>query len=237
VIEADRETRLAATFVALADALAPGRGVVDTMNLLVDAATSLTSVVAAGIVLADETGRLHLRASTSEAVDDVEAAQLSADDGPCLLAYRTGAVVEIPDIPATAQRWPAFAALAADKGFGAVCSTPLRLREHTLGAMNLFTGQPGTLPDADIVLAQAMADVATIGVVNDRAIATHATLAAQLQTALESRVLVEQAKGTLAERHGIPVEQAFSRLRSHARGAGRPIREVAARVLAHELDL
>lgn len=237
VTGADRESRLAAAFVALADTLAPGRGVVDTMQLLVEHSTSLTAVVEAGIVLADEAGQLHMVASTGKRVSDLEAHQLATSSGPCFVAFVTGKNVDIDNIKASRNRWPEFADLAAAKGFTAVHAIPLRLRDVTLGSLNLFSEEVGPLSDQDAVLAQAMVDVATIGIVQDRMHATHATVNDQLVTALDSRVRIEQAKGLLAQRHGITVEEAFALLRSHARRNGLKLHDVAADVMERRLEL
>jgi GAF domain-containing protein len=237
VTTADRESRLAAAFVALADTLAPGRGVLDTMQLLVEHSTSLTAVVEAGIVLADETGHLHMVASTGKRVSDIEALQLATGSGPCFVAFTTGANVDVDDIEASHDRWPEFAELAAAKGFKATHAIPLRLRDEVLGSLNLFSEKVGPLSDQDVVLAQAMADVATIGIVQDRMLASHATINDQLVTALDSRVRIEQAKGLLAHRHSITVEDAFTLLRSHARRNGLKLQEVAVDVVERRLEL
>lgn len=233
----DRESRLAAAFVALADTLAPGRGIVDTLQLLVESSTSLTAVVEAGIVLADSSGKLHMAATTGKRVSDIEITQLATSSGPCYVAFTTGVNVEVADILASRDRWPEFADLAVAKGFRSMHAIPLRLRDVTLGSLNLFSEQLGRLSDQDAVLAQAMADVATIGIVQDRMLTSHATINDQLLTALDSRVRIEQAKGLLAHRHDISVEEAFTLLRSHARRNGLKLNDVAVDVVERRLDL
>lgn len=233
----DRESRLAAAFVALADTLAPGRGVVDTLQLLVESSTSLTAVVEAGIVLADSSGKLHMAATTGKRVSDIEIMQLATSSGPCFVAFTTGVNVEVDDILASRDRWPEFADLALAKGFRSMHAIPLRLRDVTLGSLNLFSEQLGPLSDQDAVLAQAMADVATIGIVQDRMLTSHATINDQLLTALDSRVRIEQAKGVLAHRHDISVEDAFTLLRAHARRNGLKLNDVAVEVVERRLDL
>ncbi len=228
---------MAAAFVALADTLAPGRDILDRMQLLVEHSTALTSVVEAGIVLADSNGELHMVASTGKRVTDLEVLQLSTSSGPCFVAYTTGRSVDVDDIAASRDRWPEFADLAASKGFAAMQALPLRLRDTTLGSLNLFSEKLGGLSDQDAVLAQAMADVATIGIVQDRTITLHATINDQLSAALDSRVRIEQAKGLLAHRHGVTVEEAFVLLRAHARRNGLKLHDVADDVVERRLEL
>ncbi|MBU1589059.1 MAG: GAF and ANTAR domain-containing protein [Actinobacteria bacterium] len=233
----DRESRLAAAFVALADTLAPGRGILDTLQLLVENSTSLTAVVEAGIVLADADGTLHMAATTGKRVSDIELMQLATSSGPCFVAFTTGTNVEVDDIAASRDRWPEFADLAVAKGFRSMHAIPLRLRDQTLGSLNLFSESLGPLSDQDAVLAQAMADVATIGIVQDRMLTSHATINDQLLTALDSRVRIEQAKGLLAHRHDISVEEAFTLLRAHARRHRLKLNDVALDVVERRLDL
>ncbi len=233
----DRESRLAAAFVALADTLAPGRGILDTLQLLVENSTSLTAVVEAGIVLADADGTLHMAATTGKRVSDIELMQLATSSGPCFVAFTTGTNVEVDDIAASRDRWPEFADLAVAKGFRSMHAIPLRLRDQTLGSLNLFSESLGPLSDQDAVLAQAMADVATIGIVQDRMLTSHATINDQLLTALDSRVRIEQAKGLLAHRHDISVEEAFTLLRAHARRNRLKLNDVALDVVERRLDL
>ena len=233
----ERESRLAAAFVALADTLAPGRGIMDTLQLLVEHSTSLTAVVEAGIVLADSTGKLHMAATTGKRVSDIEIMQLASASGPCFVAFTTGASVEVDDIEASRERWPGFADLALAKGFRSMHAIPLRLRDVVLGSLNLFSESPGPLSDQDAVLAQAMADVATIGIVQDRMLTSHATVNDQLLTALDSRVRIEQAKGLLAHQHDITVEEGFTLLRSHARRHGLKLNDVALDVVERRLKL
>lgn len=233
----DRESRLAAAFVALADTLAPGRGILDTLQLLVENSTSLTAVVEAGIVLADADGTLHMAATTGKRVSDIELMQLASSSGPCFVAFTSGTNVEVDDIVASRDRWPEFADLAVAKGFRSMHAIPLRLRDQTLGSLNLFSESLGPLSDQDAVLAQAMADVATIGIVQDRMLTSHATINDQLLTALDSRVRIEQAKGLLAHRHDISVEEAFTLLRAHARRHRLKLNDVALDVVERRLDL
>ncbi|MBO0985228.1 GAF and ANTAR domain-containing protein [Rathayibacter sp. SD072] len=222
----DREARLADVFVALADALRPEHDVIDTLDTLVQAATRFTAAADAGIVLADADGVLHVMASTSERAAELEEEQLGTTEGPCLEAFHGGAVVESADLAAT-DRWPDFSRTALERGFRAVHATPLRHRDRTLGAINLFTREPGPFSDNDIAVVQALADVATLGLVFSETLREQNDIAAQLQRALDSRVVIEQAKGVLAERQNISVDKAFTLLRAHARRTGAKLRDVA----------
>lgn len=227
----DREARLADVFVALADALRPEHDVIDTMDTLVDAATRFTAAVDAGIVLADGEGALHVMASTSERAAEIEEEQLGAHEGPCLEAFHSGAVVELADLQQS-ERWPDFTRTALDRGFRAVHATPLRHRDRTLGAINVFATEPGPFSDNDVAVLQALADVATLGIVFSETLREQNDLTAQLQHALDSRVVIEQAKGVLAERQNISIDHAFTLLRSHARRTGARLRDVANGVVA-----
>jgi GAF domain-containing protein len=226
-----RDTELADVFVALADSLRPEWDVIDVMDRLVHAATSFTSAVDAGIVLADPSGVLHVLASTSERTTEVEEDQLGIQEGPCLEAFHSGEPVELADLT-TADRWPAFTRIALDRGFRSVHATPLRLRERTLGAVNLFSDRPGPLSDRETSIVQALTDIATIGLVHSETLKGQADLTARLQHALDSRVLIEQAKGVLAERHALSIDVAFTLLRKHARRTGTRLHDVAHRVVS-----
>ena len=226
----DRDVRLAEVFVALAEALRPEHDVIDTMDTVVQASTQFTSAVDAGIVLADQDGRLHVLASTSERAADVEEEQLGVAEGPCLEAYATGEPVDLPDL-ADAEGWPTFTRVALASGFRSAHATPMRLGDRILGALNLFSDRPGPLGAQDIALVQAFTDVATLALVHSGNLRQQTDLAAQLQHALDSRVLIEQAKGVLAERHGISIDRAFALLRRQARAHSARLHDVAHRVV------
>ncbi|WP_291039880.1 GAF and ANTAR domain-containing protein [Herbiconiux sp.] len=231
------ETAFAEAIVELADTLRPEHDVIDTMDRLVAAATAVTPAVDAGIVLADAQGALRVVASTSERAAEVEEAQLGADEGPCLEAYRSAAPVESTRLDAERDRWPRFVELAEQSGFRAVYAVPLTLRGHHLGAVGIFFDRPEALDDRSAALVQAMAQVATIAVVQQRTIAEHADLAAQLQRALDARVLIEQAKGLVASRHGISIDAAYQLLRGQARREQRRLRDLAEELVNGHLAL
>src|SRR5215212_2881440 len=208
--------RLSTTFVELADTLVADFDVLDFLHLLTIRCTQLLEVTAAGVLLADPLGDLRVMAASSEPVWLLELFQLQNDQGPCLDCYHSGQPVNVTDLSAVEQRWPRFTAQAQRQGFGAVLALPMRLRLDVIGAMNLFSSRPG-LDAADIQIAQALADVATIGILQHRAQRQADTVVTQLQTALDTRVLIEQAKGILAERLGMTMDDVFTTLRGHAR--------------------
>jgi transcriptional regulator with GAF, ATPase, and Fis domain len=232
----DRERRLADVFVGLADTLVNGFDVVGLFDDLASACVELLQVTAAGLMLVDPAGRLRVMASSSERSRLLELLEIQNDEGPCLDCYRDGQPVLVEDLAAENGRWPTFASEAVRVGFGAVYALPLRLRDETIGALNLFHREPQALTETGVRLAQALADVATIGILQQRAVQRSADLADQLQAALTSRLIIEQAKGVLAEREQTDMATAFELLRRHARRTGRKLSEVAATVVAGELD-
>jgi hypothetical protein len=228
---------LSAVFARLADSLDPRYDVIDTMDLLVETAVRFTAAVEAGIVLADPDGVLHVVASTSERASDVEEAELGTKQGPCLESYLSGQTVETPDLSAQHERWPVFALLAEQRGFRAGYAIPMTLRGHHLGAINLFFDRLDALTDRDASVAQALAQFATIGIVQRRALQDHADRAAQLQHALDSRVLIEQAKGALAYQRSVSIDEAFKLMRQYARRTNNRIRDVAEQVVTRRLSI
>jgi transcriptional regulator with GAF, ATPase, and Fis domain len=208
---------LSETFVELTDTMVAGFDVIDFLHVLTDRSVQLLDVSAAGLLLADPRGELRVVAASSEAARLLELFQLQNDQGPCLDCFRSGRPVTAADLAAEAARWPRFAAAARKAGFGAVQALPMRLREQVIGALNLFRGSPGTFDPADVRVGQALADVATISLLQERSMRHSDTLNEQLQTALNSRVVIEQAKGKLAERLGLDMGQAFNLLRDYAR--------------------
>jgi transcriptional regulator with GAF, ATPase, and Fis domain len=224
------DERLVETFVELADTLVDEFDVIDFLHLLVDRSVELLDVDAAGLLLADQHGRLQLIASSNEQVRLLELFQLQNDDGPCLDAFRSGTRVSAADLSA-ADGWPRFAEAAADAGFAAVDALPMRLRKELIGALNLFRVEPGDLDGPALRTAQALVDVATIGLLQERSLRHQEILTEQLQTALNSRVVIEQAKGLVAERLGVDMEEAFAALRAYARRYGLKLSNVASNVI------
>jgi transcriptional regulator with GAF, ATPase, and Fis domain len=230
-----RSERLAQTFVDLADTLVDEFDVVDLYALLADRCVELFDASQAGLLLADDAGTLRLVAATHEATELVELFQLQNDEGPCLDCFRSGQQVLIADLERADTVWPRFAPVAREAGFRSVNAFPLRLRDRVLGALNLFDAEVRRLDQADVVAAQAMADIATIGLLQYRTITDAQALARHLSAALESRIAIEQAKGIMAERLGLGTDEAFERLRRYARSRGRRLSEVAEEVVAGTL--
>ena len=232
----ERERALVSAFVDLADTLVSDYDVADLLYRLVEHAVALLDVAEAGLVLSDQRGSLQVRATTDERARLVELFQLQADEGPCLDAYRSGQLVAVPDLTTAIERWPNFSAAALGEGYAAVHAVPMRLRTDIIGALNLFSTQTGELTGQDAHVAQALADVATIGILQERAIQRSETVVEQLEGALHSRVIIEQAKGVLAERGGIDVDDAFRRLRQHARSTSGRLSDIARDVVIGELN-
>ncbi|NHA67667.1 GAF and ANTAR domain-containing protein [Phycicoccus sp. CMS6Z-2] len=195
----------------------------------------LLDVAAAGVLLSDGRGVLRLVAASSERTRLLELFQLQRDEGPCLDCFRTGTPVLVPELAATADRWPAFCAAADGVGFRSVHAVPMRLQTTVLGTLGLFGSQVGSLDRSDLDLGQALAHVASVAVVNERAAADSATVNAQLQHALTSRVVLEQAKGVIAHVGDLTVEDAFRVMRRYARDHGRRLGEVAGDVVERRL--
>ncbi|GAA1881199.1 GAF and ANTAR domain-containing protein [Pseudonocardia ailaonensis] len=233
-----REREVGRAFVELADTLVDDYDALDLLDRLVTHCVSLLAADAAAILLADPRGELRTVASTSEDAELMDLLQLHAGEGPCLQAYRDAAPISVPDLTTT-DRWPAFTA-AADATtatvFRSVHSLPLRLRGEAIGALNLLHHQPGSLPPDDLALAQALADVATIGILSERVIRNSGIVAEQLQTALNSRVVVEQAKGILAEHSALDMDQAFERLRAYSRSNNLRLADVARDITTGRID-
>jgi transcriptional regulator with GAF, ATPase, and Fis domain len=225
--EPSREQRLNHAFVMLADTLVAGYDVVDLMHYLVDISVELLDASAAGIVLADGWHRLDVLAASSEESELLEVLQLQGGQGPCMDCFSTGTVQTIPDLTLMVDRWPHFAPLAIEQGVRSVHAVPMRLRDQTIGALNLFRSGTGVLVLRDRQTAQALADVATIGILQERAVRENTDLNERLEHALNSRVLIEQAKGVLANYGAVTMDQAFNTMRSYAASNGVPLTHLA----------
>jgi transcriptional regulator with GAF, ATPase, and Fis domain len=212
-----RERQLVETFVEVADTLVDDFDVIDFLHTLAGRCVQLLDVDAAGIMLIDQRGHLHAAAASTENARLLELFEMQTDAGPCVDCCRTGTPVVNADLDSNAERWPRFAEAAQASGFVAVHALPLRLRQTVIGALNLFAADSTVLTDDDVRVGQALADVATMGILSQRSVAQAELLAAQLQTALTSRVAIEQAKGVLSERRRVSVDEAFALLRGHAR--------------------
>lgn len=237
MIDATRTDRLFEAFATLADTLVAGYDVLDLLQSLVEYCHDLLDVDSAGILLQNGGGELEVVASTSESNTLIEVMQLDANSGPCLESFRTRAVVSVPDIEAGSERWPEFRATALALGIRSVYAIPLRLRETTIGTLNLVRNESGELNPHDVRAAQALADVATIGILQERTIRDATTIRDQLQAALSSRIVIEQAKGVVAETGKLSMDAAFDRIRKHARAHQTPLSVVARQLVAGEIRL
>lgn len=222
---------LARAFMALADTLVADFDVTELARQLVDNAMALLPVDAAGIVIPDVHGKFQALASSSEQTHLLELFQIQHDTGPCLLAYRSGESVVVEDLRNDIKRWPEFAARAVEYGYLSVHALPLRVRSDRVGALNLLRYDTGRMRITDYAIGQALADVATIGIVNQRIAARSGVLNLQLQAALNSRTVIEQAKGVLAERGKVDVDHAFSLLRARARKTNERLADIARAVV------
>ena len=227
------DERLAQVFVELADTLVAGFDLMDFLHTLTERCVELLEVDAAGLLLADSGGVLRLVAASTQQAKVVELFQIQHDEGPSVDCYRTGQVVSIGDIrsDSATARWPQFATAAAEVGFVGVHVIPMRLRDQIIGTLNLFRSAPDGLNPAVAVAGRALVDVATIGILQERAIHQQEVVAGQLQVALNSRVIIEQAKGILAERLRTTPDEAFLILRRYARDNNRPLTELAGDVI------
>lgn len=222
-----REARLGEVFVELADTLVADFDLVDFMTTLAARSVELLHADAVGIMLRDEGGHPRVIASSSEAMNLLELLELQVAEGPCVECFASGEPVVNVALADAGTRWPRFAAEASASGFTLVHALPMRLRSEVIGAMNLFSSSPVLLADDDVTVGQAMADVATIGMLQERALREARVLAAQLEVALQSRIVIEQAKGVLAERLGVEISESFRLLREYARRRGLHLAAVA----------
>jgi GAF domain-containing protein len=232
-----REALLAKTFVELADTLVADFDVVDLLTLVADRCVEMLDVAAAGLMLVAPDGDLRVMASSSEAMRMLELFELQSREGPCLDCYRSGEAVVNQDLATVNGRWPRFAVEALASGFHSVHALPMRLRGTVIGALNLFHLSVGEMRQADIDAAQALADVATIAILQHRASHEAQVVNEQLAHALNSRIVIEQAKGMVAERESVNMEEAFSRLRNHARNHNLRLADVALQVIAGALPV
>jgi len=231
MITPSRAALVSGAFVKLTDALVGEYDVLDVLHTLVEQSVAMLDAIAAGLLLADPQGVLQVLASTSEESQLVEILQSQAGAGPCVDAFRTGTVVTVRDIAAESRHYPAFVAAALSQGFQSVHAIPMRVRPHTIGALNLFRSEKGGLSEEDAAIGQALADVATICIMHERTFRENTVITEQLQRALNSRVLIEQAKGVIAQRSNVNMNEAFNRLRAYARSHNEPMHTSAENVI------
>ena len=225
-----RETHVLDAVVSFVDRLLVDFDVVDLLTELTERCADLLDVSAAGFLLADPFGKLNLLAATSEQARQLELFQLQADEGPCLECYATGAPVSVADLEAVAERWPRFVPAALDAGFASVHAVPMRAAGDVLGALGLFGTTPGELIHGDRLVAQTLAHIACVAILQEQA-PTPSTVNPRLRSALTNRVVIEQAKGFLREALDVSVEDAFAVLRGYARARGEHLTDVARRLM------
>ncbi|GAA1207900.1 GAF and ANTAR domain-containing protein [Prauserella alba] len=232
-----REQRVTDAFVELADTLVAGFDAVEFLHTLTERCVELLDADTAGLLLSDERGSLRLVAASTGETRLLELFELQEQEGPSLECYHSRQVVTLPDVNQETERWPRFTATAAELGFSGVHAIPMQLRTQIIGTLTLFRTHPDGLDEADARLGKALVDVATIGLLSERAVRHQEMVTEQLQTALNSRVTVEQAKGVLAERHGVTTDQAFAAMRRHARSRNQRLDEVAGEAIAGGLRI
>ncbi len=232
-----REAQVVQTFLELADTLVADFDIIDSLTVLADRCVEILDTAATGILLADSNDQLHVIAASSEQARLLELFQLQTDEGPCTEAFATGKPVTHTDLHSAVERWPRFAPYAIGAGYDSVYAIPLRLRGNIIGALNLFRADAGPLADGDIALAQALADVASITILQAQAATDARRRDEQLQHALDSRIIIEQAKGMLAENANIDMAAAFDHLRTRSRNTNTKLTDLAARIVNGQVDL
>ncbi len=230
-----REQDLLAAFTEFADTFVDDYDVVDFLHRLATRCVEIVDAAEAGIMLADRDGTLHYVASSSERMRVIELFELQHDEGPCLDAYRDNVAVHF-DLSDADSRWPHFAPHARDDGFASVSALPMRLRSEVIGALNVFSMSSTALDEADRMVAQSLADIATIGILQQRALNDARVVTSQLEAALESRIAIEQAKGIVAERRGVTIDIAFTLLRNYARSNNLMLQQVALEIIDGSLS-
>ena len=232
-----REQQLVGVFVELADTLIEEFDVLDFLHVVSERCVELLDCVEAGVLMADPAGMLRVMASSSERTDALDLLQSQNEEGPCFECFQHGNPVISEDLAADIDRWPLFAPAALERGFGSMHALPMRVRGDTIGALNLFRAEPGAIAGESLPVGQGMADIAALALIQERALRESHTLVDQLQGALTSRVVIEQAKGLLAERAHIGLEEAFRHLRHHARSHNHHLSDVAREMIDGKIDV
>ncbi len=235
-METTRDQSIVQFLVDVADNLVDDFDVVELLTKLTERCVNLLGISAAGVMLASPPDELRLVASSNDAMQVVELFELQANEGPCLDAFRTGERVRHHSLGSGSGPWPQFSKVAVAAGFRSVSALPLRLRDTTIGALNLFSVEESPMDEGDLLVARAFADLATISVIQHGATTEARRVNEQLSGALASRVVIEQAKGVIAERADIEIPEAFSRLRTYARSHSLLLAEVAQIAIDGTLD-
>jgi len=230
--------RLAKVFVEVADTLVDEFDLIDFLHMLAERTADLIGASAVGLMLADQHGRLEFVAASNENTRLLELFQVQNREGPCLDAFSTASPVINADLAEASARWPRFAPRATAAGYHSVHAFPLRLRHEVIGALNVFGSEPGnTLDDLDVPIVQALADIAAIGLLQERAIRRGEILTEQLQGALNSRIVIEQAKGAISQVHSVSVDEAFTLIRNYARRTNRTLGDVTHAIVTNPANL
>lgn len=232
-----REDQLLQTVATLADSLVDDFDIVDLLQVLVEESASIFDATAAGLLLSSPTGTLDVIASTSERSELISLMQVRAGEGPCVEAITTGKVVSVEDLRHIEARWPKFADAARQSGYSSLHAIPMRLRQSVIGSLNLFRNRTGELNQADADAAKTLADIATISILQQRLVEESVVAQGQLQRALDSRVIIEQAKGYIAQSRDLDMEEAFRLIRTHARSNQALLSDVAADIIAGRVSL
>ncbi|MEU8413833.1 GAF and ANTAR domain-containing protein [Amycolatopsis japonica] len=232
-----RENPVSRTFVTLADTLSADFDIAEYLNGLTSRCAGLLDVSIAGVLLLDPAKDQAVVAASAHRAEMLELFEAESGNGPCSDCFRSGNAVHCTDLQVLPQRWPVFSTVARKHGFAAVQALPMRLRDQVIGVLVLFNREPGGAARDDVDLAQAFANVATIGILQHHTIEAETRTTRQLQTALNSRVPIEQAKGVLAERGSLSMREAFDRLRRYARSHNRRLTELAVSVADGTADL
>jgi GAF domain-containing protein len=235
-VRSTREQRIVATFVEIADTMVEEFDVVEFLHRLVVRSVELLDCAQAGLLLADASGGLRVMASSSERSDTLYLLQSQHEEGPCFECYQCGQAIFSEDLTADSARWPTFAPAAVARGFRSVQAVPMRVRGETVGALNLFRTRGGRIDERDMPLGQGIADIGAIALLQERTVREARGVVQQLQDALGSRVVIEQAKGVLAERGQIDMDAAFGRMRAYARARNRRLGDVARQIASNQLD-
>jgi hypothetical protein len=225
-----RETRVLSAVVSLVDSLLDDFDVVDLLTELTERCAELLEIASAGFLLADPLQRLHLLAATSDRTRDLELFQLQAEEGPCIDCYRTGEPVLVADLGAQIDRWPRFVAAAQEAGFASVHALPMRAAGVVLGALGLFDTRRGELTESDRLVAQTLAHIACVAVLQEHSPSRDAVVS-PLRSAVTGRIVVEQAKGFVSEVLGVSMDEAFRLLRTYSRARGEHLTDVARRLM------
>lgn len=231
-----REAQISAAFVTIAETLTTVHDMVDVLHTFVERCAEIVRMDAGGLVLVNDAGELQLMTSTNEAAVVLESMQLAEAAGPCIDCFHTGNAVAIDDI-STSTAWPAFRSAAVDQGFHSLLSIPMKVQGRVIGTMNLFRAASEAVSSRDAAVAQALADVATIGIIHERALHKAHVIEEQLHNALNSRIAIEQAKGVIANGLSLSMDDAFVLLRKYSRDCNLTIRAASEMVSRREITV